>query len=87
MVLDEVKTALRVKGSSFDDTEIGPLIAACKIDLKISGINKMPEGDPLITRAIVFYCKANFGYPDDSEKWRSAYEHLKCALSLAGEYR
>ena len=49
----------------------------------------LPEaaaGDPLITRAIVLYAKANFGYSEDSEKYRAAYDYLKCSLSLAGDY-
>lgn len=84
MILDEVKAALRIKGDLFDTVEIEPLIEACKTDLRLAGANKILDSDPLTVRAIVFYCKANFGYAEDSEKWRAAYEHLKCALALAG---
>lgn len=94
-MLDKVKNALRVKTAAFDD-EIQDLIDACKADLRLVGVN-VPEdtpaegkeataGDPLITRAIVLYAKANFGYSEDSEKYRAAYDHLKCSLSLAGDY-
>lgn len=94
-MLDKVKNALRVKTAAFDD-EIQDLIDACKADLRLVGVN-VPEdtpaegkeataGDPLITRAIVLYAKANFGYSEDSEKYRSAYDYLKCSLSLAGDY-
>ena len=94
-MLDKVKNALRVKTAAFDD-EIQDLIDACKADLRLVGVN-VPEdtpaegkeataGDPLITRAIVLYAKANFGYSEDSEKYRAAYYYLKCSLSLAGDY-
>ena len=94
-MLDNVKNALRVKTAAFDD-EIQDLIDACKADLRLVGVN-VPEdtpaegkeataGDPLITRAIVLYAKANFGYSEDSEKYRAAYDYLKCSLSLAGDY-
>ena len=74
-MLDKVKNALRVKTAAFDD-EIQDLIDACKADLRLVGVN-VPEdtpaegkeaaaGDPLITRAIVLYAKANFGYSEDS---------------------
>lgn len=94
-MLDKVKNALRVKTAAFDD-EIQDLIDACKADLRLVGVN-VPEdtpaegkeataGDPLITRAIVLYAKANFGYSEDSEKYRAVYDYLKCSLSLAGDY-
>lgn len=94
-MLDKVKNALRVKTAAFDD-EIQDLIDACRADLRLVGVN-VPEdtpaegkaataGDPLITRAIVLYAKANFGYSEDSEKYRAAYDYLKCFLSLAGDY-
>ena len=94
-MLDKVKNALRVKTAAFDD-EIQDLIDACKADLRLVGVN-VPEdtpaegkeaagGDPFITRSIVLYAKANFGYSEDSEKYRAAYDYLKCSLSLAGDY-
>ncbi len=78
------------------------LIAACKADLRLVGVQfteaAAPDdtteeetpaetaGDPLIERAIILYAKANFGYFEDSEKYQRAYDHLKCSLSLAGDY-
>lgn len=91
-MLDKVKLALRISGSAFDD-EVTDLINAAIADLRLVGII-VPEnagspeetGDPLISRAIVLYAKAEFGFNDDAEKYRKAYDHLKCALSLAGDY-
>ncbi|MBQ3229673.1 MAG: DNA-packaging protein [Clostridia bacterium] len=93
-MLDKVKLALRVTASAFDE-EVTDLIAAAKADLRLVGIN-VPEdeegspaktvGDPLIERAIILYAKAEFGYNGDGERYRKAYDYLKCALSLAGDY-
>lgn len=94
MLLDKVKLALRVSATAFDE-EISDLIAAAKADLRLVGVN-VPEdeegspeeqaGDPLIERAIILYAKAEFGYNSDRERYRNAYDYLKCALSLAGDY-
>ena len=93
-MLDKVKLALRITASAFDD-EITDLIASAKADLRLVGI-KIPKGkkgspaqavgDPLIERAIILYAKAEFNYNGDGERYRKAYDYLKCSLSLAGDY-
>lgn len=84
-MLPKVKQALRIKSDSFDD-EILDLIEAANLDLQVSGINVSID-DKLIQRAVVVYCKANFGLENnDSEKFTKAYEHIKTLLGLAGKY-
>lgn len=85
-MLNKVKQALRITHDVLDD-EIVDLIEACKKDLSISGVSNISDTDPLVIRAIVVYCKANFGYDNpDSDKFKSSYEALKCHLSLCGDY-
>ncbi len=85
-MLEKVKLALRIK-SNILDSEIDDLIEACKIDLSISGVKRIEESDPIINRAIILYCKANFGLENkDSEKYQSSYDLLKQSLSLCGDY-
>jgi len=89
-MLDKVKLALRISGNAFDD-EVADVINAAIADLRLVGI-AIPDnggspdvsGDPLLVRAVILYAKANFGYLEDAEKYRSAYDYLKCALCLAG---
>lgn len=92
-MLDKVKLALRISGSAFDN-EVTDLINAAIADLRLVGIS-IPEkagsssntlGDPLLDRAVVLYAKANFGYNDEAERYRAAYDYLKCALSLSGDH-
>jgi hypothetical protein len=85
-MLGKVKLALRIK-SSVMDTEISDLIEACKLDLSISGIKVINELDPLIQRAIIVYCKANFGLDNkDSDKYQKSYDLLKQSLALCSDY-
>lgn len=85
-MLDKVKKALRIKNKSID-SDIIDLIESAKLDLKISGVVKTNDEDPLIQQAIKTYCKANFGLDNkDSDKYQKSYDMLKQHLSLCGEY-
>lgn len=85
-MLEVVKDALRVSGKEFD-REIYDLIEACRLDLETSGVasSKIKNGNDnkLIERAIINYCKAEFGFDNaESEKYRQAYENLKAKLAI-----
>lgn len=85
-MLQDVKSSVRIINNKFD-VELLDLIEAAKTDLRIAGVTKNDEDDPLIKRAIVLYCKANFGLDNkDSEKYQNSYENLKEKLSLCGDY-
>ena len=95
-MLTKAKLALRRTSNAFDD-EIKDLISAAVQDMRNVGITALPDtvdytaetfGDPLIDRAVILYCKAEFGYlsVDEAKRFRDAYDYLKCALSLAGDY-
>lgn len=85
-LIDDVKVALRISNTAFDG-EINDLILAAKSDLALSGILKVDDTDALIKRAILTYCKANFGWNNpDAEKLQKSYDMLKAHLSLSLEY-
>ena len=86
-MLEDVKRALRVNNIAFDG-EIQDLIDAAKMDLRLAGVFFLDENaDALIKRAIITYCKANFGYDNpDAERFQESYVMLKQHLSLAGDY-
>lgn len=85
-MLDDVKLALRISTTDFD-AEITGLIEAAKIDLKISGVNKIEETDPLIQRAITIYVKSHFGYDNpEAERFDVSYVNLKQHLSMSSDY-
>jgi len=84
-MLDKVKLALRITTTAFD-TELILLIGACEADLSLAGIN-YDETKELIQTAVIFYCKANFGENQTSEKWQKAYDNLKSCLMVAKSYK
>ena len=84
--IEDVKLNLRVSGKDFDTAEIEPLIAAALAELRRQGVINQPEGDPLIFRAVIFYCKAHFGFDKDGARYEAAFDKLAAALALTGEY-
>lgn len=87
-MMELVKGALRVTTDAPGIlSEINNLIEAAKLDLQLAGI-KYIEDDPLIKRAIIFYCKGHFGFDNpEAERFLRSYEMLKQHLSLSGDYR
>ena len=90
-MLDKVKLALRKTAAVFNDEVTDYINSACA-DLRLVGIN-VPEvgssdttGDPLLDRAIILYAKSEDNFGGEGERYRKAYDYLKCALSLAGDY-
>lgn len=89
-IFDKAKAAVRVsEATTAFDEEIRDIVAAAEADLREVGIvvpDNYEGGDALIDRAIILYTKANFGFIDEDGKFQRAYDYLKCALSLAGDY-
>lgn len=79
-LIDEIKVALRVTSTAFDD-EISGLIEAAKLDLGVAGVTAVSEDDALIVRAIATYCKANFGNSENYDKLKASYDEQKAQLS------
>lgn len=84
--LEKVKLALRITASVFD-VELNGLIQAAIADLMLAGVRAdiKPE-DPLIERAVITYCKANFGEADQYDRLKAAYDEQKAQLMSATGY-
>lgn len=91
-LLDDVKTANRI---TTDDpgilSELEGLIDAARMDLIITGVDAEKVNnslDPLITRAIILYTKAHFGYQnEDAERLDRTYQLLRDKLSMDIDYQ
>lgn len=88
-MLEKVKLALRITTNAFD-SELTDLIEAAKLDLGIAGV-VVPimtdvNLDAIISRAIVTYCKLNFGEPDEYDRLKASYDEQKAQLSMATGY-
>ena len=90
-MLDKVKLALRITTNTFD-SELNDLIDAAQIDLGIPGIDytypttTSDPTDAIITRAIITYCKLNFGEPDEYDRLKRSYDEQKAQLSMCSNY-
>lgn len=86
LLVASAKGWLRIATNSRDD-EIRQVCEACLIDLKNGGVAKRNYSeDSAIQQAIKLYLKSQFGYDQEAEKFDKAYEHLKAALALSGDY-
>lgn len=83
--LAAVKTALRVTTTAFD-TEITGLINAALLDMGLAGVTNNSQTDALILRAIITYCRLNFGQPDDYDRLKASYDEQKAQLGMATGY-
>lgn len=79
-MLDKVKLALRITTDAFD-SEITDLISAACADLGIVGVDAAYDtADPLLIRAIITYCRVNFGAPEDYDRLKASYDEQKAQL-------
>ena len=83
--LSAVKMALRVTTNAYDD-ELNTLINAALLDMGIAGVTNDDDTDALVLRAIVTYCRLNFGKPDDYDRLKASYDEQKAQLSMATGY-
>lgn len=84
-MLEKVKLALRIKTNAFDG-EINDLINAALADLAAAGITNQDKEDPLVIRAVVTFCRANFGSPADYDKMKTSYDEQKAMMQMATGY-
>ena len=84
-IFDKVKKALRLTTSSFDD-EITDLIDAALSDLALTGIAVDSDDNPLLIRAVITYCRANFGTPADYDRLKLSYDEQKSQMLMAHGY-
>ncbi len=88
-ILDDAKGVLRIGSTSFD-FEVSGLIAEARADMVLCGVSyekANDEADPLIKRAILVYCKANFGWNNpDAERLQRSYESIRNHLTMSTEY-
>lgn len=82
-VIEKLMQRVRVGESAADELE--DLVKTCIRELEISGVYGSVD-DPTYFQAIVLYCKANYGYDEKTERFQKAFEKLKDAMKLSGDY-
>lgn len=82
-IMADVRTALRVTTIAFDHEIEGLMLAAIE-DLRVAGVVvESIDDNPLVVRAIITYCKANFGQPDEYDRLKASYDEQKAQLVTA----
>lgn len=84
-ILSAVKLALRITTTAFD-SELYDLINAGMVDLRQAGITNMDTSDPMVRRAIITFCRLNFGAPDDYDRLKKSYDEQKAQMGMATGY-
>ncbi len=84
--IGELKKSVRTKATDAN-SEIKDLAQAAVQDMRLRGVAYKGETDPLTRQAIKLYCKGNYGYDEDAEKFQKAYEALRDSMALSGDYK
>lgn len=86
-MLERVKMALRITTDAFD-SELEDLIEAAYLDLGIAGVATVTASDFLIIRAVITFCKLNWGEPSDRnyDALKASYDEQKAQLATATGY-
>ena len=84
-MLDKVRLALRITSTAYDE-DLQGLIDAGLADLGLAGVLSEKVTDPLIQRAVITYCRCNFGSPEDYDRLKKSYDEQKAQLQMATGY-
>lgn len=85
-MLDDVKLALRLTADAYNP-ELSDLINMALMDLGVAGVSSQSgTGDMLIKKAVITYCKLNFGSPSDYERLKRSYDEQKAQLQTCTGY-
>ena len=88
-MLDKIKLSIRIFHNVIDN-DIKFNIDSCMRDLQRVGV--APEkadlysDDPLIAKAAELYCKWQYDFGGKGDQYKKAYEGLRDALSVCGDY-
>lgn len=83
--LDDVRMALRITTTAYN-TELTSLINAARQDLGIAGVEVPQTLDDICLRAVITYCKMNFGLPEDYDRLKRSYDEQKAQLVTCTGY-
>lgn len=91
-LLDDVKAVCRVTSSAYD-TEIADLILAAFADIGITDVkaSMLVESDslnPLVKRAVLTFCRMNFGEVEDGfyDRLKASYDEQKSQMLMSSTF-
>lgn len=88
-MLEKIKLSMRITHDALD-FDIKSNIDACMLDLHRVGVSKAKANtdskDALIMKAAELFCKWQYDLGNKGEQFHQAYERLRDAISLCGDY-
>ena len=87
----KVKAALGASNVNYENLtiEIMDLIDSAKADMALAGVvlpAENPESDALILRAILTFCKMNYGEGVEYDRMKKSYDEQKAQLKTSTGY-
>lgn len=83
---EELRTMLRIRHDKLD-AELQQLKAAYLSDIALCGVKRIPENPALAISCLRLYLRWQENYNGEADRYKTAYEGTKIAMSLAEEYR
>lgn len=83
---EELRTMLRIRHDRLDE-ELQQLKAAYLSDIAMCGVRMIPEDSALAKACLRLYLRWQENYNGEADRYKTAYEGTKIAMSLAEEYR
>lgn len=83
---EELRTMLRIRHDRLDE-ELQQLKAAYLSDIAMCGVRRIPEDPALAKACLRLYLRWQENYNGEADRYKTAYERTKIAMSLAEEYR
>ena len=76
---------MRIRHTALDN-DIRNNINAALQDMKMRGISVPKKEDSLVKKACELYCKGQYDYLGEGERFGHGYESLRDSMSLSGDY-
>jgi len=84
-ILADVKLSMGISSNDYD-ADITATIASAKQQMSMSGLKTIDDTDPLTALAIQMYCKSNYNFQGDSERWQKRFEQTINGMAKSTEY-
>lgn len=84
-LVEEIKDSMRIKHSALDK-DIRKNIKSALQDMKMRGVAIPKKDDELVGKACELYCKGQYNYLGEGERYTQNYESLRDSMSLSGDY-
>ena len=84
-LLESVRLSLGITHVKLN-SDIEETIDACRKDLRRAGVRPELEADPLIVQAVKLYCKWQYNFQGQADRYERAYAGLRDSMALCGDY-